>query len=60
MVVDDAEIRRVVGQIEAYLLRHPQAVDTVECVGRWWLGGQESHSAVEGAPASPVRITGKP
>lgn len=35
----DDTVLRIRKQIEAYIAAHPDAADTLDGVGRWWLGG---------------------
>jgi len=46
---DESTLQRVVQQIEAYLVKHPQANDSVEGAEQWWLDGREARPTVERA-----------
>jgi hypothetical protein len=41
MSLDDPNLREVADRIRAYLDRHPEAADTAEWIGRWWLTQQQ-------------------
>lgn len=52
------DVERVVGLIERYLARHPEASDNTEGVVRWWLARQcyeEAQALAEEALAEAVR-----
>jgi hypothetical protein len=37
MADDDQRLRSIADDVETYLARHPEAVDSVEGIVRWWL-----------------------
>jgi len=40
------DIERISGEIHQYLLKHPNAADTVEGIARWWLVRQRYQDAM--------------
>lgn len=41
----DDRTAELAGQIEAYLLAHPEAADTIEGVAKWWLDREKHQNA---------------
>ena len=43
---DDEDVRRVASEIERYLERHPNAMDTLEGIAKWWISQQRYEEAL--------------
>ena len=41
---DQAPLNRLMVEILRYLVRHPEAKDTLKGIEKWWLSGSESRS----------------
>ena len=56
--MDTTAIDDVVDAIRAYLLRHPNASDSAEGIGRWWLTDNDAPPAVLNAALGRLVLDG--